>query len=211
MNRRALALVLFALAYVALIPGIVKPVIHLSGALEKAEIAELGKQLIAENNSLSMFSGMANRFIDGLNTDGQIEVYRQERSIWSTVTELGRRGHLLVAFLVGLFSVVVPVVKGGLTFYGHTGAWSPARQKPADVASAISKWSMADVFVIALFVTFLAAKATQNAGELVRFDADFGTGFYFFGAYCLMSIAASTLLPRRTPSESDSLAAGGSA
>ncbi|MEO1575889.1 MAG: paraquat-inducible protein A [Pseudomonadota bacterium] len=201
MSRRALALIILALAYVALIPGILQPVIHLSGSLEKSEVAALGKELISENQSLSMFSGMANRFIDSLDVEGEVEVYRQERSIVSTVTELGKRGHILVAFLVGLFSVIVPVVKGGLTFYGHTGAWSAARQKSANIASAISKWSMADVFVIALFVTFLAARATQNSGELVRFDADFGTGFYFFGLYCLLSILASTLLPARSPHE----------
>ncbi len=199
MSRRALALVILALAYVSLVPGITQPVIHLSGSLEKAQVAALGKEMIAQNKSLAMFSGMASRFIDSLDADGEIEVYRQERSIVSTVTELAKRGHLLVAFLVALFSVVVPLAKGALTFYGHSGPWSQARQRAAGLASVISKWSMADVFVIALFVTFLAANATSNAGEVVTFDADFGRGFYFFGLYCVLSITASTLLPAREP------------
>lgn len=210
MNRRVIALLILALAYVALVPGITLPVIKLTGAIEKSEVAALGKEMIAENSSLAMFSGMANRLIDGLDVEGEVEVYQQERSIVSTVSELSKNGHLLVAFLVGLFSVVVPAAKGALTFYGHTGTWSESRRRAASVASAISKWSMADVFVIALFVTFLAARATQDSGELVRFNADFGSGFYFFGLYCLLSILASTLLPVRTdqPEQTPSDAVG---
>ena len=201
MNRRLIALAILALAYVALVPGISLTVIKLTGSLEKAGVADLGKELIAESDSLAMFSGMANRLIDGLDVEGDIDVYEQERSIISTVTELAKRDHLLVAFLVALFSIIVPVVKGALTLYGNAGAWSLRRQQAANLASVISKWSMADVFVIALFVTFLAANATQNSGELVRFNAQFGAGFYYFGLYCLLSILASTLMPARAAPE----------
>jgi hypothetical protein len=202
MTKKTLALALLALAYLALIPGITLPVIEMSGALEKKEVAELGKQLISEEGSgLSMFSGIASKLIDGMNTEGQIEVYRQKRSIMETVRELGANGHLLVAFLVALFSVVVPVIKGALTVYGNTGPATPERLKASRAASAISKWSMADVFVIAIFIAFLAARATQNSGELVRFDADFGGGFYFFATYCVLSIASASLMPTRQASE----------
>lgn len=202
MNARHAALALLLLAYLALIPGVTLPVIEMSGALEKKEVAELGKQLISEEGSgLSMFSGIASKLIDGMNTDGQIEVYRQKRSIMETVRELGANGHLLVAFLVALFSVVIPAIKGALTVYGNTGRVTPERLKASRAASAISKWSMADVFVIAIFIAFLAARATQNSSELVRFDADFGRGFYFFAAYCLLSIASASLMPVRDSSE----------
>ncbi|MFK7888156.1 MAG: paraquat-inducible protein A [Gammaproteobacteria bacterium] len=207
MTAKHAALALLALAYLALIPGITLPVIEMSGALEKKEVAELGKQLIADKNSgLSMFSGMASKLIDGMNTEGQIEVYRQKRSIMETVRELAGNGHLLVAFLVALFSVVVPVIKGALTVYGNVGAITPQRLKASRIASAISKWSMADVFVIAIFIAFLAARATQNSNELVRFDADFGQGFYFFGAYCILSIASASLMPRRAATTQDATA-----
>lgn len=198
MNAKHIALALLALAYLSLIPGVTLPVIEMSGALEKKEVAELGKQLIADESSgLSMFSGMAAKLIDGLNTEGQIEVYRQKRSIMETVRELGSNGHLLVAFLVALFSVIVPIAKGALTVYGNVGTATESKLKAARYASAISKWSMADVFVIAIFIAFLAARATQNGSELVRFDATFGRGFYFFGLYCILSIASSSLMPAR--------------
>lgn len=200
MTNKPMAFVLLALAFAALIPGVALPVIDMSGALDKSEVAELGKQLINEEGSgLSMFSGIASKLIDGMNTEGTVEVYRQERSILNTVTELGRNGHLLVAFLVMLFSIIVPVVKGALIFYGNVGPDNAPKRKASSIASALSKWSMADVFVIAIFISFLAIRATQNSGEVVRFDADFGLGFYFFGAYCLLSIASAQLMPARTP------------
>jgi len=52
---------------------------------------------------------------------------------------------------------------------------------------------MADVFAVALFITYLAAQATQSAAgtssAVVAFDASFGPGFYWFAAYCVVSLA----------------------
>lgn len=199
MNQRLTAFIVLGLAYVFLIPGVILPVLNLTGSLEKREVAQLGKQMIEESgNGLSMFSGIAGRLIDSMDTEGQIDVYQQRRSILNTVQELARNGNLVVAFLVILFSVIVPVIKGGLIFYGNVGVNTPARQRATALANSLSKWSMADVFVIAIFIAFLAARATQNSSELVRFDAQFGQGFYFFLGYCLFSIASAQLMPPRT-------------
>ncbi len=53
---------------------------------------------------------------------------------------------------------------------------------------SISKWAMVDVFVVAIWVAFLAGKAADN------FDATIERGFYFFVAYCLLSLAAMQVL-----------------
>ena len=74
----------------------------------------------------------------------------------------------------------------------------PARRLRAlGFVASIAKWSMADVFVVALFIAYLAAKATQSSGDpaappLVAFDARFGSGFYWFAAYasCLFARVA---------------------
>ncbi len=60
---------------------------------------------------------------------------------------------------------------------------------------AIAKWSMADVFVVALFIAFLAAQASQTTNPsaeppLIAFSAHFGAGFYWFAAYCIFSLAS---------------------
>ena len=66
----------------------------------------------------------------------------------------------------------------------------------------IAKWSMADVFVVALFIAYLAAKASTTAPgsaaapPLVAFTAHFGPGFYWFAAYCLFSLASQQFTAR---------------
>ena len=43
---------------------------------------------------------------------------------------------------------------------------------------------MADVFLVGVYVAFLSAKATDNL------DAEIHRGFYYFAAYCLVSISS---------------------
>ena len=44
--------------------------------------------------------------------------------------------------------------------------------------------SMADVFVVGVYVAFLSAKATDNL------DAELHIGFYLFASYCLVALVA---------------------
>jgi uncharacterized paraquat-inducible protein A len=67
----------------------------------------------------------------------------------------------------------------------------------------IAKWSMADVFVVALFIAYLAsqASATPTSGPnaapaMIAFTAHFGPGFYWFAAYCLFSLASQQITAR---------------
>jgi len=60
---------------------------------------------------------------------------------------------------------------------------------------------MADVFVVALFIAYLAAKASTtvpgpSSPALVVFTAHFGPGFYWFTAYCLFSLASQQFTAR---------------
>jgi uncharacterized paraquat-inducible protein A len=46
---------------------------------------------------------------------------------------------------------------------------------------SMSKWAMADVFAVGVFIAFMAGNAIDNL------DARVHPGFYFFIAYCLVS------------------------
>jgi uncharacterized paraquat-inducible protein A len=61
----------------------------------------------------------------------------------------------------------------------------------------ISKWSMADVFVVAIIVAYLAANATQQTETLFSLNAQFMPGFFYFLSYCILSIASAQLLDDR--------------
>ena len=62
------------------------------------------------------------------------------------------------------------------------------------ISSAMSKWSMADVFAVAMLISFLAIKSTKGTSTLVENQITFENGFYFFIGYCLLSILASQLM-----------------
>ncbi len=195
--RNLLALSLLLLSFLLLVPGVTRPILTLNGSLDKAKVVDLGKSLISDNpNLMPMVAGVANSLLDSLNVTGRIEAYQKTRSILGTVRELFDAGHALVGFLVMLFSVIVPVTKGLLLLASYllrTSRWSASA---AGFANLISKWSMADVFVVATVVAFLAANATRDMGEIFVLEARFGDGFYYFLGYCLLSVLSAQLMRR---------------
>lgn len=112
------------------------------------------------------------------------ELFRETRSILQTVRNLHQSGNDFVAGLILLFSVVVPVVKGCLLLVALGIRDAARRYGLFRFVRSISKWSMADVFVVGVYVAYLAAKATD------MLDAVAEIGFYYFAAYCLVSLLA---------------------
>ena len=106
------------------------------------------------------------------------------------------------ATLILLFSVIVPLTKALLVVVATYMRNMTSRQRVLDFVAGIAKWSMADVFVVGLFITYLAAQATQRmpgqttSAPLLAFDAHFGPGFYWFAAYCLFSLASQQYTAR---------------
>lgn len=119
------------------------------------------------------------------------EIFRQTQSILQAVRHLVDSGNLFVATLILLFSVLVPFLKS-IAFFVILGLKKPVtRQQLYVTVRALSKWSMADVFVVGVFIAFLAAVATDNL------DAVLQPGFYYFAGYCLVSNVAFQLLRLR--------------
>jgi hypothetical protein len=201
LKRRLLALIAIIGAIALLYPGVTQPVLTLTGTLEKAELAELGMDMILGENPdprarqvLGMFSGLL-----GLdNIEGQLQAYSNTRSIWGTVEELARTGNLAVAFLIVFFSVVIPVFKLLLQTSWLVVSSPAVRSFLETIIAAISKWSMADVFVMALIIAYLAGSASGQMGDLLTMDAELERGFWFFLAYCLFSIASTRLVSQGT-------------
>lgn len=116
------------------------------------------------------------------------EVFRQTQSIAQTVKNLYNSGNVFVAGLVLLFSITIPVIKAVLLAILLTTRRALTRRQLYLLVRSISKWSMADVFVVGVFIAYLAAKATDNLNAVAE------RGFYFFAAYCLVSNLAFHLL-----------------
>jgi uncharacterized paraquat-inducible protein A len=110
------------------------------------------------------------------------------------VESLARTGNLVVAFLIVFFSLVIPAFKLLLQAASLLITDTRVRGPLLWLNSYLSKWSMADVFVMGLLVAFLAGSAADQTGDMLTMHARLGIGFYYFLAYCLFSVAAGTML-----------------
>lgn len=196
-GRRLATLALILAALALLYPGVTRPVLTLTGHIEKSEIARLGVDLLAGEEQQSQTRQMLNMFSAFLGLDrieGQLEAYRTTRSIIGTAQELARGGNLLVAFLIVFFSLVVPLFKlllQAATLVLPRAEWRAPLQW---LNAVLSKWSMADVFVMGMLVAYMAGRASGQMGDLLIMNAHLEPGFYYFLAYCLFSVAVSGLL-----------------
>ena len=125
----------------------------------------------------------------------KLDLFKQTRSILQTIRTLHESGNDFVAGLILLFSVIVPFVKGALLMVVLFLRPSVARQRVFAFVRNISKWAMADVFVVGVFVAYLTAEATDPM------DAVLGPGFYYFVAYCLISLLALQFMTVETADE----------
>jgi hypothetical protein len=227
-STRWLVLALLVVSLGLLIPGLFAPVLTIRGVLTRDGLAQVAPTMLQrglDDDTLNALKAMMNPTVVGLleATGGDlrqmivdkvtpsltasllknmadVEVFQQTRSIVGSVRRLYEVGSPVPATLILLFSVVVPFLKTALVGWAMFAADETRRRRTLTFVEAIAKWSMADVFVVALFITYLAAVASQSAPAagppLLAFRAEFGAGFYWFAAYCVFSLASQQLTAR---------------
>lgn len=220
---RLVVLGLLIVSIAVLLPGLFLPVLTIRGVLTRDGVAHMAPIMLQrglDDDTVKALKSLMNpsmvSMVEALGGDvrkmlidkltpqltaalakgEEVQVYEQTRSIVGSVQRLYEVGSPVPATLILLFSVIVPLAKGALVAWAmflRDGTW---RHRTLRFVELIAKWSMADVFVVALFIAYLAAQASQaapgdpNAGPpLVAFTAHFGPGFYWFAAYCLFSLA----------------------
>ena len=106
-------------------------------------------------------------------------LFSEKRSVLGMLEKLWTDRSYWPFSLIFFFGIVVPLIKSGIIFYLLL-AKSPDLKWQRFV-SAISKWAMADVFAISIFVAFLGANAMENTKAFIQ------PGFYFFSGYVILS------------------------
>ena len=115
---------------------------------------------------------------------GSISIFERTQSVVESVEYLLDNDNLFVAFLILLFSIIVPIVKGLLTV-GVLFIKQPIFSNFVYRAlRAIGKWAMADVFAVGILIAYLAL------GSDASINAYLEPGYYYFVGYCLISLAA---------------------
>ncbi len=148
---------------------------------------------------------------ESIHFDEQVMYFQSKSIIDVTKTLLEGKGIdlKLVGLLILLFSIVLPFAKMLLTtFYLYIDR---AKQNPIvrTVIFYLGKWSMADVFVVAIFMSYIGFYGLISAqlGDMER-QTDLYTletinysklspGIIFFTLYCIFSILMSTIIHRK--------------
>ena len=113
---------------------------------------------------------------------GRTTFYEQTQSIMETIKTLNENDNKLVAALIFLFSVVVPFTKGIIILATLLIKKYPFKNVLYKFVNTIGKWSMADVFVVGVFIAYLSTKSNS------MITAELLSGFYYFTGYCLVSL-----------------------
>ncbi len=121
---------------------------------------------------------------------GDVTLSFESKSIISTITKLFSDSNYFVGILVLLFSVIIPIFKSLLIIiYGFLKE-SDLAKNLLNFIEKIGKWSMADVFIVAVLVVFFSTK--QDIYTAIQLQA----GLYFFIGYVLLSMTGSVLLKK---------------
>jgi len=114
-------------------------------------------------------------------------IFTERPSLIEVIAGLWGEGDRAIAFVVALFSVAFPAAK---LLVLHIAANAPRRLHWVERVGVLSKWSMADVLVVALAI--FAAKTSGLA------EAATQAGIWFYAAATLLSAAAAVILTRRS-------------
>ena len=131
----------------------------------------------------------------------------KELSLITTIQELFQDDRIFVGLLILIFSICIPVFKTLLVSFAFWKRDTTAEHKIIKFIASIGKWSMADVFVIAIFLAVLSTNHadTSDIKQIVLFAFKInihissetlsmvGEGFYYFTAYCLVSLLGTHL------------------
>jgi paraquat-inducible protein A len=118
------------------------------------------------------------------------ELEPQSFSIIGGIIHLFEGGDILIAAVLMIFSVLFPAAKLGVLYLAILSG--SVSSKVVSLLAVIGKWSMLDVFVIALLV--VAFKGFPGGSRI-----ELNLGAYFFATSVLLSMFATHAVKARWP------------
>lgn len=104
------------------------------------------------------------------------------KGIISTIEKLFANNNFVIAVIIGLFSIIFPIIKTIVMFI------SLKFNKTYKYIMKLGKWSMADVFVVSILIAILSIDSDEFT------DANVEVGLYYFSVYVILSILSSYLI-----------------
>ena len=112
--------------------------------------------------------------------------FYQSKTILELIQTLFSNGSIIVGLAILVFSIIFPFTKLGLFYYYLLTPKMNHKKRLLKIASYIGKYSMADVYVAACFLSFLSFNSMSMS---VKTESSVLLGLYFFLGYCVVSIA----------------------
>ncbi len=123
---------------------------------------------------------------------GRTYFYYQNKGVFDIIDILVKSKNYVVAICIGLFSFIIPCIKLSASLFMLL--FPKLSSKRVQIVLAfISKWSMADVFVVGAFLSYLSF---SNMSPGVDVEANIVFGLYFFLCYVIISIVLGELLKK---------------
>lgn len=152
---------------------------------------------IGSSSLVSLFFGLTAPLLmvvvyKSLPVVGMVTLSFNTKSIIGTIEKLFTQENYIIALLVLSFSIIIPLVKTIIILlYGFLKE-SGLGQSIITAIDKLGKWSMADVFIVALLVVFFSTKQDIHSALKVE------SGLYFFLGYVLLSMIGSSLIGKKT-------------
>ena len=115
----------------------------------------------------------------------------ESKTIVSVLETLWLHGKYFIMSLIILFSILVPLSKLLISSFLILNTGSRHNNKLLGIVNAIGKWSMTDVFVVAVLLAFFTINIDKTT------HAWLGHGLYFFAVYSILSIVISHFISHR--------------
>ena len=122
---------------------------------------------------------------------GDIYYFHQNKSAMSLINLLFTQDNYVVGIALLTFSVIIPVIKLIMTVLITFFKAFSQKTGLVTIINMIGKWSMADVFVAACFLSFLSF---NNMSNQIETESHSLLGLYFFLSYVVVSLISSMLM-----------------
>jgi hypothetical protein len=116
---------------------------------------------------------------------GDVILSFESKGILGSISKLYGDDNLTVALVILVFSVVIPLLKTLSMLFVSLYEYSPFAARVVRFFKHLGKWSMLDVFVVALLLVYM----TSNSQDISRAETEIG--LYFFLTYVLLSMIVS--------------------
>ncbi len=112
----------------------------------------------------------------------------ETKSIVTALEKIFHQGQYGIGAIILLFTVITPIIKTIIMLTISFRKKLHLTSKRVKFLSLVGKWSMLDVFVVAIVVTYFSMKSSGQT------DANLQIGVYYFSIYVVLSMICTYIL-----------------